>query len=229
MAFVKKNMQIQRNIVETLVGIIVLALCAVFIIIVYKASDITTNSQSYILNASFDRADGLEPGAYVTVSGVKIGKVLSKSLDSNTYNAIVEMSINKSVSLPTDTSAEITSSGLLGDKYIALIPGSDSSILKDKSVIEFTQSSINIETMLNRMIFGIEMNQNKYESEVSEIDEDSPNNSNDTSHNVQNSNNVNGENTGNEVKEKSGDKENLNNSSRIINDSKKYNGVHDIA
>jgi phospholipid/cholesterol/gamma-HCH transport system substrate-binding protein len=59
-----------------------------------------------------------------------------------------------SVQLPTDSSAAVVSSGLLGGKYLALVPGADDAMLKEGSELTLTQSSVNLEDLIGRYIFS---------------------------------------------------------------------------
>ena len=86
--------------------------------------------------------------------GVKVGSVKSLEIDSKTYQAKAVLFIDAKIKLPTDSSAAIVSEGLLGGKYIALDPGADSEMLKDKGVITQTESSVNLETLLNKFLFS---------------------------------------------------------------------------
>jgi phospholipid/cholesterol/gamma-HCH transport system substrate-binding protein len=90
------------------------------------------------------------------ISGVKVGEVKSKRLDNTNYNAVLEISIEKDLKLPIDTSAEIVSASLMGDKYISLVPGAETDLLKDGDTIEFTQSSISIEGLITKFVFGLD-------------------------------------------------------------------------
>ena len=56
--------------------------------------------------------------------------------------------------LPADSSAAIVSSGLLGGKYLSLVPGGDEKILEDGQEITLTQSSVNLEDLIGRYIFS---------------------------------------------------------------------------
>ena len=78
----------------------------------------------YPLTAKFDRIEGIREGGDVRISGIKVGSIVSERLDPKTYLAIVKISVDPTLKLPDDTVAEILSSGLLGDKYLALVPGS---------------------------------------------------------------------------------------------------------
>jgi phospholipid/cholesterol/gamma-HCH transport system substrate-binding protein len=145
-----------RNL-ETIVGACVIILCIILIIFVYNRGFIDkSRNEVYILTAAFDRVDGINIGSEVSVSGVKVGEVRNKKLDSTNYSAIVQIALNKDLLLPIDTSAEIVSANLMGDKYITLIPGAEAEFLKDGDVIEFTQSSINIENLITKFLFGMD-------------------------------------------------------------------------
>ncbi|AEI88758.1 hypothetical protein midi_00451 [Candidatus Midichloria mitochondrii IricVA] len=64
------------------------------------------------------------------------------------------MKIKQDIKLPIDTSAEIIGLGLMSDKYISLVPGSDGKYLNNGGVIEFTQSSLSLESLIGKFIFG---------------------------------------------------------------------------
>lgn len=144
-----------KNIIETVVGLIVLAIAAGFIIIAYESGSIhSKNVDGYKVTAQFSRIDGINVGSAVKLSGVNVGKVLSITLDPKTYNAIAEIIIDNKYKLPQDSSAEIIGDGLLGQKYVALAPGADDVYLEEGSRIEFTQPSISFESLIAKFIFG---------------------------------------------------------------------------
>ena len=142
-----------RNIVETLLGAAVLAVALGFLAWAYGNSS-AGDPGGYSLHAKFDRIDGLDSGADVKVSGIKVGKVLSQQLDPATYRAEITFSVRDGVELPADSSAAIVSSGLLGGKYLSLVPGGDEKLLADGGEITLTQSSVNLEDLIGRYIFS---------------------------------------------------------------------------
>lgn len=142
-----------RNVVETVLGGVVLVVAIGFFGWAYGRSSVG-DPGGYTLVAKFDRIDGLPMGADVRVSGIKVGKVLDQSLDPQTYRAQVRFSVMSDVELPTDSSAAVVSSGLLGGKYVALVPGGDDQLLKDGGEITLTQSSVNIEDLIGKYIFS---------------------------------------------------------------------------
>ena len=142
-----------RNIIETVMGGVVLLVAAGFIILVFQSGNMTSPS-GYEVTAEFDNASGLTPGSDVRMSGVKIGTVSSQRLDPDTYFAVVTMNISDSVKLPRDTSARILADGLLGGNYVALEPGGDEEMILAGGQIDFTQGSINVVDLLGRFIFS---------------------------------------------------------------------------
>ena len=57
--------------------------------------------------------------------------------------------------LPDDSSAEITSEGLLGGNYLSLAPGGDEKMLPPGGRVTITQSAVNIEHLLGKFIFSM--------------------------------------------------------------------------
>lgn len=141
------------NLVETLIGAIVLIAAAVFLTFAYNRADVGT-VEGYELFARFDRVDGVEVGSDVLLSGIKVGTVVDITLDRETYLAVMRFSIDESIRLPEDTSAEVGSGGLLGGKFIALVPGGAEEMLGVGGEIRFTQGSVDIVALLGRAIFS---------------------------------------------------------------------------
>jgi len=142
-----------RNVMETLLGAIVLIVAILFLTFAYRASQVGEEN-GYELVARFDRIDGLDLGADVRVSGIKVGSVIDQELDPDTYRAEVRFTVREGVELPLDTSAAIVSDGLLGGKYLALTPGGDVEMLEPGDEITLTQSVIILEDLIGRLVFG---------------------------------------------------------------------------
>lgn len=153
-----------RNLIETVMGAVVLIVAASFVFFAYKSGNVAEVS-GYNLSAKFDRADGVVTGSDVRVSGIKIGSVTAQSIDPQTFLAVIQMTINDEIKLPLDSSAEIVSDGLLGGKYIAIVPGGDTENLKDNGQIQFTQSSVSIEQLIGKFMFSGDDKKKKEEGE----------------------------------------------------------------
>lgn len=143
----------QKSLVETLIGAVVLVVAGLFLYYAYSAGG-RSNVEGYELVAKFDRVDGLREGSDVRMSGIKIGTVTQQTLDPQTFLAVVKMNVRSNVKLPTDSSAQIASDGLLGDKYLTLQPGAEDATLKPGGEITHTQGSIDIVSLVGRMIFS---------------------------------------------------------------------------
>lgn len=143
----------RSNIFEILVGTFVLICAVYFFAFSLKKSHVST-SNGYEIYAEFDNIEGVGTGSDVKISGVKIGTIGDQELNTKTYRAKLKLNIDNNIKLPKDSSAKIASSGLLGGKYLSIEPGAEDEILQNGDEIKFTQSSISLEDMLGKFIFG---------------------------------------------------------------------------
>lgn len=158
----------KTNLVETAVGAVVILIAAAFFTFAYTTSGVGKGSGGYRLIAEFDNADGIGIGSDVRMSGVKVGTVTSQALDPETYQAVLNLSIDRTLMLPDDSSAKVTSEGLLGSKFVALEPGGSEEKLKEGDRIAYTQGAIDIWSLISQFMFD-----NK-ESSASAPDEAAP-------------------------------------------------------
>lgn len=77
--------------------------------------------KGYTVYVDFENAAGLDPNAPVSVAGVEVGRVKSISLKDS--KAHLELMINPDVKIGKDFTAVLTTQGLLGEKYLELVPG----------------------------------------------------------------------------------------------------------
>jgi len=142
-----------HNAVETVMGAVVLVVAAVFLFFAYNTSQVRAVS-GYDLTARFNRVEGLRDGGDVRVSGIKVGSIISQTLDPKTFVAVVRMSIDPSVKLPVDTVATITSNGFFGDKYLSLEPGNEDKDIPPGGQIDHTESPMSLESLIGQYIFS---------------------------------------------------------------------------
>jgi phospholipid/cholesterol/gamma-HCH transport system substrate-binding protein len=138
---------------ETLTGAAVLVVAAGFFIFATSMTGGKTISAGYRLSAEFDNIEGVHTGTDVRLAGIKVGTVLNETLSPENYQAKVEMMIDSSVSLSEDTTAKITSEGLLGGKFIALEPGGSEIKLTDGGVLSYTQGAVDIWSLISQAMF----------------------------------------------------------------------------
>jgi phospholipid/cholesterol/gamma-HCH transport system substrate-binding protein len=142
-----------RNLIETVLGAVVLVVAALFLFFAYSTSQVRAVS-GYQLTAEFDRIDGIRDGSDVRIAGVKVGSVIGETLDPKTFLATLRISVIPKYKLPDDTVAEIVSASLLGDKYVALVPGGSDKIIPPGGRIKYTQSPASLENLIGQMIYS---------------------------------------------------------------------------
>jgi phospholipid/cholesterol/gamma-HCH transport system substrate-binding protein len=147
----------KRNVVETVLGAVVLLVAVVFLGFSYSAANVG-DVDGYEITADFTGTGGLGIGDSVQISGVKIGSVSKIELKPEDYMARVFMEIDDNIKLPDDTSAFISSESLLGGKYLELQPGGSEDFLKSGGHIEYTQAPQNLEQLLGKFIFSMDSN-----------------------------------------------------------------------
>ena len=115
------------------------------------------DDKGYTLQAKFNDCTGLKRGAEVQVGGVAVGKVsdISLSYQNHTYRALVQLKLREDLQVFDDAAVAIKTSGIIGDKYIDLEPGGASETrLASGDEIEDTISSIDIESLISKYVFG---------------------------------------------------------------------------
>lgn len=137
--------------IETLMGLFVIGVTAVFLIFAHSKIEFKI-VEGYPLTVQFQKAGGLENGSDVRISGIKVGSVTSRKLDDN-YMAVVDLTIKKDVKLPVDTVAAIGGDGIMGDKFINLIPGKSKDVLKAGDQIAKVKDFKSLEDSVSEIIF----------------------------------------------------------------------------
>ena len=158
-------MQKTNNYFEIIVGTFVLLCAAFFFFDSFKSSKVRTDN-GYHLLAKFDNAEGIAVGSDIKISGIKIGTVAEQFLDEKDFRAVLKLNISKNVKLSSDSSAKISSEGLLGSKFLSISPGSEDENLKDGEEIAFTQSSVNFEDLLGKFIFSSNSSKDETKNET---------------------------------------------------------------
>ncbi|MGF6658284.1 phospholipid/cholesterol/gamma-HCH transport system substrate-binding protein [Paraburkholderia youngii] len=150
------GMTMKKNVLDFWVGLFVVLGFVALLFLALKAGNMSSLSfqATYPVKLKFDNIGGLKPRAPVKSAGVTVGRVASIGFDSNTYQALVTIDIDKQFEFPRDTSAKILTSGLLGEQYIGLEPGGDSEMLKAGDTIAMTQSAIVLENLIGQFLYS---------------------------------------------------------------------------
>src|SRR5215510_14083525 len=110
----------QRNVLETVMGAVVLLAAAAFLFIVYSAAGISEASGGYHLIMRVDRGGWITPGTDVRAAGVKVGTVVKQEFDPENFQAVITLDVQDRVKLTTDTVAIVDQEGLLGGNFVSL-------------------------------------------------------------------------------------------------------------
>ncbi|MEJ2201949.1 MAG: outer membrane lipid asymmetry maintenance protein MlaD [Desulfuromonadaceae bacterium] len=140
--------------IEVAVGIFLVAgfLCFAWLSVKLGHVDLFSGDE-YAVTANFTSVSGLKDGASVEIAGVKVGRVSKILLDENTYEAEVEITLDKEVKLQDDCIASIRTAGIIGDRYISISPGGSDLLIEPGGVIFETESAINLEELISKYVF----------------------------------------------------------------------------
>ena len=147
---VDKNMK--ENILEIVVGTIVIILALSFVLFTVSSTGIQKKGK--YINAEFGHIGGLKVGDDVVIAGIKVGEVSSNKLDRQSFLAIIELNLEESISIPDDSIAKISSASLLGGQYVEIIPGASDIMLKDEETIYNTRDPVSITDLLGQAVFS---------------------------------------------------------------------------
>ncbi len=140
---------------EFLAGVFVLlGMAAVTWLTIKVGSGSLPAGQTYVIEARFANATGLSRGGSVVVAGVPVGRVEAIRIDPVDFSAIATLRVSSELNLPTDSMASIKTSGLIGDKFIAIAPGADDTSLQAGDRITLTESAVDLESLIGKVAFG---------------------------------------------------------------------------
>lgn len=143
---------LKDNLIEAIIGLIVVVLAVLFVGYAWARTGAGTGQDGVTLVARFANIGGVTLGTDVKVAGVRVGKVAALELDPTSYQAVLKLSVDRGLKLPIDSSAAISSEGLLGGNYIALTPGGDSSLLKDGEEIVETSGAPDLMSLIGSVV-----------------------------------------------------------------------------
>jgi phospholipid/cholesterol/gamma-HCH transport system substrate-binding protein len=138
---------------DTIIGgaVIVAGLIAMVLVFVIGGRSADVKGGYYLLDARFNRADGISVGSPVRLSGTLVGHVVAMTLDER-YRALLTLDLRPDLRLPVDTAVVIHTDGLLGAKFLEVRPGGDEAMLRPGAEIAYTQDAVVIEDLLEMII-----------------------------------------------------------------------------
>ncbi|MDX2102784.1 MAG: outer membrane lipid asymmetry maintenance protein MlaD [Alphaproteobacteria bacterium] len=143
-----------RGVLETLVGGAVLMVAAGFAWFAVASTGFGGRGDSYPLSARFETAGGLTVGTDVRLSGIKVGTVTGVALDPQTFLAEITFSVPNTVRLPIDSVVEVGSDGLLGGRYLKLVPGADDKTITPGGRVTRVTPPVDLMDLIGRAIFS---------------------------------------------------------------------------
>jgi phospholipid/cholesterol/gamma-HCH transport system substrate-binding protein len=147
----------KKNTFEIIMGFMIIIIAILFAWFICDQAYFAYNKKdkSYSISAKFQNISGIIQGSDVMIAGIKIGQVDVLHLDPETYQAVIILKINDDVKLPINSTASVVSSGVVGNKFIVIEPGSAEVNLKNGDSISHTTSAINLEALIGKFIYSI--------------------------------------------------------------------------
>jgi len=145
-----------RSMIDLWVGIFVVVGFAALIFLALKVGNLASFStdQTYQIEAKFANIGGLKVRGPVKSAGVVVGSVANIRFDTESYEAIVSMTLGLNYQFPRDTTAKILTSGILGEQYVGLEAGGDGVMLKNGDRVRLTQSAVVLENLISQFLFN---------------------------------------------------------------------------
>lgn len=142
-----------RSAIEAVLGLVVLLIAGLFLVTGWQAGNAKAPQSGTMLNASFRSIHGLTVGSEVRLGGVKVGTVDKIALDKVSFQANIQIILREDLEIPVDSELKILNDGLLGGKFLDLMPGKSAEYLSDNQTIAKTHDVVSLEDLLGRAIF----------------------------------------------------------------------------
>jgi phospholipid/cholesterol/gamma-HCH transport system substrate-binding protein len=109
---------------------------------------------TYMINARFQKVNGLRTGNPVTMFGLRIGTVAAMEMDQKDQMAVVRMKIKKGIHIYEDAIASIKTEGLIGDKYVDIDAGGAMDPIAPGGTIVDTVPPVDVGDIIGKFAFG---------------------------------------------------------------------------
>ena len=112
------------------------------------------SDNAYSLFARFTTVSDLRAGSPVNMLGIPVGRVGQLTMDQQDQKAVVEIRIQKGITVYDDAIASIKTEGLIGDMFLSIDPGGAGKQLGPGGNITETQPPIDIAALIGKYAFG---------------------------------------------------------------------------
>jgi phospholipid/cholesterol/gamma-HCH transport system substrate-binding protein len=145
-----------RKLLDIWVGFFVVIGFAALLFLALRVGNLSSANfaETYQLTARFDNIGGLKVRGPVKSAGVVVGRSRGDPFRSESYEALVTMTIDSRYQFPKDTFASILTAGLLGEQYVGLDAGGDEKMLKAGDTFAKTQSAVVLEKLIGQFMFN---------------------------------------------------------------------------
>jgi len=145
-----------RKLIDLWVGFFVVFGFAALLFLALRVGNLSAANfaETYQITAKFDNIGGLKVRGPVKSAGVVVGRVSEITFDSQSYEAVVVLTVDSRYRFPKDTFASILTAGLLGEQYIGLDAGGEEKMLKAGDVVAKTQSAVVLEKLIGQFMFN---------------------------------------------------------------------------
>lgn len=144
----------RTSIIETTVGAAVIVVAALFLWFGYSATSHKPVHGSHTYQALFESVDGIELNSEVRVGGVRVGYVSEISITPD-FHIQLSLRIDKTLKIPADSTAAIATSGIIGDRFIEIIPGGEEDFLQENDTFAYTRPGLNLEKLISKLISSL--------------------------------------------------------------------------
>jgi len=142
---------------ETKVGIVVLGGIIILFYLSFRLTGLTLfqDGEKEQITVFFDSIAGVQEQSIVKLAGVPIGKISEILLENN--RARVNISIEQGVQIPDDSTATVRSDGLLGEKYVEIIPGTPGRPpLGDGDILARSEKAAGMDDLITNLSAGMD-------------------------------------------------------------------------
>jgi len=125
---------------EFKVGIFVITAVTIFMVFILSLGKNRMFGDRITFVVEFDFAEGLKEMSPVNISGHEVGIVKKVNVSFQGKPVYVTLEVDRRMNIPRDSKVFINSLGLLGEKYVEIIPGMSEEYVRDADIIKGVSS-----------------------------------------------------------------------------------------
>lgn len=129
---------------EFKLGIFIFGALVILILGIFSIKDFRVFNPGYTIKVMFNFGDGIKPASPVRIAGVDAGEVKKTSLvhEDGKTKVLVRAWIRSGIKIPVGSEAFVNNLGILGEKYLEIIPNDEAAEYVKKNDIIIGKDSI---------------------------------------------------------------------------------------